>query len=69
MKENTPTTHIQKDEAIHAALTGTMIGIGIGSIIAINTPLILGVGIVALGIHESRKGIEHIVRREEFIKT
>lgn len=67
MKEKSPIVHIQRSEALHATLTGTMIGIGIGSVIAINTPLILGAGIVLLGVHESRKGITHIVRREEYI--
>ena len=64
MKENTPTTHIQKDEAIHAALVGALIGIGIGSVIAIDTPILLGSGIVVLAIHESKTALKRINKRK-----
>ena len=64
MKENLSNPHIQKDEVIHAVLTGTLIGLGLGSVIAINTPILPGSGIVVLGIHESTIAFKRINKRK-----
>ena len=64
MKENLPNPHIQKDEAVHAILTGVLIGVGLGSVIAINTPILLGSGITVLGIHETKVAFEKINKRK-----
>lgn len=64
MKENLSNPHIQQSEIVHAILTGTIVGIGIGSVISLNTPILLGSGIVVLGIHESTKALKRIDKRK-----